>query len=65
MSDPTITCTKCGKRRNCMQHMRSDFPPDAARKWLRRQCKIEGKPCEFGYRAGISPELEKILAKLP
>jgi hypothetical protein len=53
MSDPTVTCTKCGARRNCMLHTRADHPPTAARAWLKRTCKRGGKPCEFGYRAGF------------
>jgi hypothetical protein len=37
-----------------MLHMRADFPPEAARKWMRKTCKHEEKPCQFGYRAGIN-----------
>lgn len=51
--NPSVICTYCGRKRDPMQHMRSDFPPDAARKWLKKTCKHEGKPCDFGYRAGV------------
>lgn len=53
MSDPEVRCNVCGKCRNPMLHMRADFPPDAARKWLKRYCTRASKPCEFGYRAGF------------
>jgi hypothetical protein len=53
MTSPTIACTYCGRVRDVMQHVRADFPPDAARKWMKRTCKHEEKPCDFGYRAGV------------
>jgi hypothetical protein len=53
MSDPKVWCTVCGRRKNPTDHMRADFPPEAARKWLKRTCRREGKPCEFGYQAGF------------
>lgn len=53
---PKVTCTYCGRRRAATLHMRADFPPDAARKWLKRTCKHEEKPCDFGYRAGVDVE---------
>lgn len=62
MSNPTITCTHCGRTRDCTLHMRSEFPPDAAKKWLRKTCEANqvpyAKPCEFTYRAGIDQMLE-------
>lgn len=59
MEPPTITCTYCGRKRDATRHMRADFPPDAARKWLRRNCPHQGagpSPCEFRYRAGVDVE---------
>lgn len=53
MSNPEIRCSVCGKCRDAMLHIRADFPPDAARKWLRRHCSRAGKPCDFTYRAGF------------
>lgn len=53
MSAPEVRCTVCSRRKNPMEHMRADHPPTAARAWLKRTCKREGKPCEFGYRAGF------------
>lgn len=49
--DPEVTCTACGARRNCMNHLRSEFPPEAAMKWLLKQCDRDD--CFFAYRAGI------------
>jgi hypothetical protein len=53
MSAPEVKCNVCNRRKNPMEHMRADFPPEAARKWLKRTCKRDGKPCQFGYRAGF------------
>lgn len=53
---PTITCTYCGRKRDATLHMGADFPPDAARKWLRKTCKHEEKPCDFGYRVGVDTD---------
>jgi hypothetical protein len=53
MPNPKISCIVCGKCRDPMLHMRADFPPDAARKWLRRYCAYAGKPCNFTYRPGF------------
>lgn len=57
MSDPIKYCTACGRVRSCYQHMRAEFPPGAAEKWLRKSCPAEGKPCEIKYQAGMSPDL--------
>lgn len=51
MSNPTITCSKCGRQRDCMSHLRADHPPTAAKKYLKRTCKMGG--CTFEYRIGI------------
>ena len=51
-SDPIIYCVKCGMERNCMLHLRAEFPPDAARKWMKKHHKnCDG---ELKYRAGFS-----------
>lgn len=64
MEPPTITCTYCGRKRDATLHMRHEFPPDAARKWLRRTCRHEEKPCDFRYRAGIDTDgLKRALTK--
>jgi hypothetical protein len=56
LTDPTVTCTACGRQRNCRHHMRADHPPTAAKAWLRKHCQMAGagpKPCAFAYRAGL------------
>lgn len=53
MRPPMVTCAYCGRERDCTRHMRADHPPSAARAWLKRTCRHEEKPCEFGYQAGI------------
>ncbi len=50
-SDPVIYCTKCGMSRNCMLHTRAEFPPDAARKSMKKHHK--GCDGELKYRAGF------------
>ena len=52
MSNPTQTCTTCGRSRDCMLHMRG-FPPDGAKRWLKRTCPNGGAGCEIKYRAGF------------
>lgn len=49
--DPEVYCVKCGRTRDCLKHLRAEFPPDAAKKWLRKA----HKPCdgEIRYRAGL------------
>jgi hypothetical protein len=54
--NPEVHCATCGRTKDPMQHMRADHPPTAAKAWLKRTCKREGKPCEFGYRAGVDVE---------
>ena len=52
-TEPTVTCTVCGASRGCQLHTRADHPPTAAKKWLRKNCRLLSRPCEFGYRAGV------------
>lgn len=50
--NPIIYCEKCGMTRDCMLHQRAEFPPDAARKWLRKRHKnCDG---ELKYRVGLA-----------
>lgn len=59
MSQPKKFCITCGRERECGYHMRAEFPPDAAEKWLKKTCQHKkgkkGKPCNIEYRAGIQP----------
>jgi len=52
-SNPTVICEACGKSRNCMLHTRAEFPPDAAKAWLRRHCDNPRGSCQFRYQAGV------------
>jgi hypothetical protein len=54
--NPEVRCVTCSRTKDPMLHMRADHPPTAAKAWLKRTCKREGKPCDFGYRAGIDVE---------
>ena len=52
MSAPTQTCTLCGR----VEVVRMDgrgFPPDIAKRRLRKACKAAGCPSEPQYRAGV------------
>lgn len=49
--NPIVYCEKCGMTRDCMKHQRAEFPPDAAKKWLKkRHGNCDG---EIKYRAGL------------
>jgi hypothetical protein len=53
-SNPMIICDACGESRDCMLHTRAEFPPDAAKAWLRKGCHNPKGACRFRYQAGIS-----------
>ena len=58
MTNPIKYCTTCERVRDCMLHLRADFPPEAAERWLRRSCPRKGvrpRPCDIRYQAGIMP----------
>jgi len=52
-TNPLIICEACGESRNCTLHPRAEFPPDAARAYLRKHCDNEPDSCRFRYQAGI------------
>lgn len=52
--DPYQSCATCGEQRSCMLHLRAEFPPDAAKKYLKKHCPLDGKLCEFHYSAGLA-----------
>ena len=54
MTDPTYSCKTCDRRRNCMLHTRAEFPPDAAKKWLKKTCERKGE-CDLVYTCGFEP----------
>jgi hypothetical protein len=52
MTEPTQTCALCGN----VEIVRPDgrgFPPDIAKRRLRRRCRAGGCRCEPRYRAGL------------
>jgi len=59
MTDPTVTCLTCKRRRNVLLHQRADEPVKAAKRWLRNNCAkflshrdIE-PDCKLLYTAGF------------
>lgn len=64
MSQPTQTCTLCGR----VEIVRPDgrgFPPDIAKRRLKKACNAGGCPSKPRYRVGLSPQLEALLAAHP
>ena len=59
MSEPTVTCGLCGRKRTVVPDGRG-FPPDIAKRKLERECKAAGCPCKPQYRAGLDPRLEQM-----
>lgn len=61
MSDPTIVCKRCGRRRVIRLGV-SGVPrgtPESARKTMRRNCelrKASGADCDLHYFAGVDAE---------
>lgn len=56
MSTPTQTCLTCNRSRSCMRHLRAEFPPAAAKQWLKKHCMryTQGqRVCDIHYTAGI------------
>jgi hypothetical protein len=52
-TNPRVFCDACGESRDCTLHQRAEFPPDAAKKYLRKHCDNEPGACKFRYQAGI------------
>jgi len=50
--EPTVTCDQCGRRIVVVQSGRG-FPPDIAKRKLRKACRTDGCQGEPQYRAGI------------
>lgn len=63
MSEPTYTCALCGRQETVRPDGRG-FPPDIAKRKLQRWCKANGCGCKPEYRAGLSPDLERIVQAL-
>lgn len=51
-SNPAITCSRCGARREC--HSFRGGRPDSVRKAMRKNCPQGGKSCDLVYRAGFA-----------
>jgi hypothetical protein len=60
MSQPTQTCTTCGRVEGVTPDGRG-FPPDIAKRRLQKWCKAHGCPSTPTYRAGLSPQIEEYL----
>lgn len=60
-TEPTVTCQLCS-RQVVVQPDGRGFPPDIAKRKLRKLCKAAGCPCEPSYLAGIDPRLAALLA---
>ena len=53
MSEPTQTCKLCG-RQVIVRPVGNTFPPDAAKRRLRKRCNAAGCPSKPTYTAGIA-----------
>ena len=56
MSEPTQTCELCGTVEVVTPYGRG-FPPDAAKRRLKRRCNANGCPSKPTYLAGIGAGL--------
>lgn len=52
MKDPTVACKLCG-RTTIVQPDGRGFPPDIAKRRLRKACKANGCECDPVYTAGV------------
>jgi hypothetical protein len=59
-SEPTVTCNGCGDRETVVPDGRG-FPPDIAKRKLRKRCRAKGCEGEPQYMAGISADLARRL----
>jgi hypothetical protein len=56
MSEPMTWCDVCLRSRSPYLHDNGrgcDSPPVKAQTYLKKTCRIAGKPCKFSYRAGF------------
>ena len=53
MSEPTQTCELCGRAETVRPDGRG-FPPDIAKRKLKRWCNAQGCPSQPVYRPGFS-----------
>jgi hypothetical protein len=60
MSEPAVTCDQCGDHLIVVPDGRG-FPPDIAKRKLRKQCRAKGCDGEPQYMAGIDPALARKL----
>lgn len=52
MSEPTVTCALCGRSQAVVPSGRG-FPPDTAKRKLRKICQAGGCSSDPQYRAGF------------
>ena len=60
MSAPTQTCQLCGRQQVVTQDGRG-FPPDIAKRKLKKQCNANGCPSEPQYLAGMSVAVRQMM----
>ena len=53
LCDPVQICRTCARSRDCRFHLRAEFPPTAAKRWLMRTCPRDRYGCEIVYHTGI------------
>lgn len=53
-NSPFCYCEICGLKRSCDYHMAAEFPPDAAKRWIKKQHKLSGCNGDIKYRAGFT-----------
>ena len=62
MSEPAYSCAECGRKVVVVPDGRG-FPPDIARRKLRKLCAAAGCACKPSYRAGLDPALEALIER--
>lgn len=62
MPEPTMTCTLC-KRQEVVRPDGRGFPPDIAKRKLKKRCNAAGCTCDPSYLAGYDPSLARLLGQ--
>jgi len=63
VSQPTVTCQLCQRSLVVTPDGRG-FPPDIAKRKLRKLCQAAGCDSKPQYRAGLSPALDELVKRL-
>jgi hypothetical protein len=62
MSAPTQTCTECGRVETVTPDGRG-FPPDIAKRKLKKRCNAAGCSSKPRYMCGLGAGLERLLVQ--